>query len=458
MSQPQPSLKKKPRVAAAAAEAKRSLGVWLKVLTPAFLVTALGFALAFQFVEPAPPSRIVIATGAAGGGYDRWGKRYAELLAEDGVEIELRQTAGSVENLALLAAGEVDVGFVQSGTAEGRPTDGLAALGSLYYEPLWIFVRGDPPRRLSELAGKKLEIGAEGSGTRAIALRLLEQNGVEATDASIGDLDAPAAADALRRGECDAAFFVSSPHAAPVKTLLHDPSLTLTSFERAEGYARVFPFLATVTVSAGMIDFAKDLPPEEVRLIAPAAVLVARSDLHPALVDLLIGSAETSHSPAGMFSQPDEFPKTRFTDVPMSKEARSRLERGPSLLQRVLPFWAANFVDRMKVMLLPLITLLLPLFRIAPALYSWRVRAKIYRWYEDLLEVDSRIAGAPDDAGRAQLDREIDRVEHEVSQVEVPLSYMGGLYDLRMHIGHVRARLKRAGPTEPSSPPAPAAS
>ena len=416
----------------------------LGIYGPALLVMLLGFVVAYQFVEPAPPRSFTLASGGIDGAYHLYAERYRERLARHGITVELRNTAGSVENLALLRAGEVDVALVQGGIAEPAGNeDSLEGLASLYHEPLWVFHRlGDELVDLRGLAGKHLAVGAVGSGTRAVALQLLAANGLDAVTTVQRDYTGAAAAEALRSGVVDAAFFVAAPSSPVVAGLLRDADVQLLGFTRAEAYTRQFDFLSRVTLVAGQVDLAAGKPEVDAPLVAPTANLVAVTGFHPALVSLLLQAANEVHGGSDGFSPPGTFPSPQHLDLPLSDAARRYHANGPPFLQRYLPFWAATLVDRLAVMLVPLLTLLLPLFKILPPTYRWRVRSRIYRWYRDLRTVEQRIFNGADDETTAWANGELDRIELEVSQINVPLSYADQLFNLRLHIRFVRRELR----------------
>jgi len=417
----------------------------LTLFLPSILIVLAGFLLAYQFVEPAPPKRITIATGGASGAYYAFGEAYKAILAREGITLEVRQTKGSVENLALLsdAGSGVDIALVQGGVGDAASSPGLMGLGSLYFEPLWVFVRAEGQfEQLADLGHMRLAIGAKGSGTRAVADLLLADNGLAPPKVQIEEISGMPAAEALLAGKVDAAFFVASAASKAVRRLLTAPGVSLLSFRRAAAYTRKHRFLSALTLPEGVLDFAANLPPRDVGLLAPAATLVARENLHPALVDLLMQAAQETHRDGGLFEQPGQFPSSSYLDFPLSDEARRFFKSGPPFLQRFLPFWAATLVDRMLVMLLPLLTLLIPLIKVFPPVYRWRIRSRIYRWYAQLQAIDDA-ARQPNGPDRADTLAAIDKLEAEVIRVTVPLSYADELYTLRRHIDFVRNQARR---------------
>jgi hypothetical protein len=331
---------------------------------------------------------------------------------------------------------------VQSGVAEPAARNGLTAIASLYYEPLWLFYRGDPIDSFAQLAGRRVAVGAEGSGTRALALRLLADIGLGADDLVLAPLSGNAAMEALEKGEVAAALFVASPHTEVVRWLLKADGIGLMSVRRADGLRNRHRFLSRLTLHEGVIDPAANLPPADTVLLSPAATLVAREGFHVALVDLLLDAAHSIHGGGDWLEEPGEFPSPRYVDFPLSAIAADFFENGRPFLRRVLPFWAATLVSRMKIMLVPLLTLLIPLAKLLPKLYQWRIRRRINRWYQALQQLESAV---PADEQRARLEEvmaEIDRIESQVAKVKVPPSYGDNLYQLRFHTAMAREKLE----------------
>lgn len=413
----------------------------LSIYGPAALLVVAAFVLAFQFIKPAPPDHVVIASGGVDGAYYAFAKRYAEYLAREGITLEVRATNGSVENLALLGSGEVSLALVQGGVGGGASAPALTSLGSVYYEPLWLFHRRDlEMKRLSDLAGARLAVGPQGSGTRALASRLLADNGI-VEQAAWADLGGEGAVDALLAGEVDAAFFVISANSDAVRRLLTDPRITLADFTRSEAYGRRYRFLRHLELPEGVVDLAANIPDRTVHLLATSANLVSHPDLHPAVVDLMLLAATEVHKEGGLFEAQDEFPMPGLLAFPLNKEAERFYENGPPFLQRFLPFWAASLLDRLKVMLLPLLVLMFPLIKVMPPIYTWRMRARVYRWYDELELAEQRAgAGEIDDQAYFQ---ELDRIEAEVRLVKVPLSFTDQLFNLRQHIELLRRQATR---------------
>jgi TRAP transporter TAXI family solute receptor len=421
---------------------------WSLVFSIAFVAAVL-FATYMLFVEAPPPRKLVIATGAKEGAYYQFAEQYAKILQKQGLTLEVKATNGSVENLALLQddSSGVAVALVQSGVADSQAAAKLESLGSLYREPLWVFLRKDrfpeETRTLKALENKTLAIGPVGSGTRAVAQLLLKQNEVSGSGTKLLDLTGQTAADALKKEEIDAGFFVASIEAHYILDLLKTDKVVLFAMDQQGAYLRRFRFFAGASLPAGLIDLGRNVPDKEVPLIAATAMLVARNDLHPALVGLLLEAATKVHSGGDMLSHPDEFPSPKFVDIPLNENARHFFKSGPPVLQRILPFWLASLVDRLKVMLIPLLVLLMPLIRSAPPLMRWRTRRKIYRWYRDLRGIDMKLQHGLDPAEAEGEIAKLKAIEEQVAHVAIPLSYMEEFYNLRLHLELIDEKLKR---------------
>lgn len=409
------------------------------------LVCVLGLVGTYVlFVEAPPPRRVVIAAGGKDGAYYKFAQLYAKLLAAEGITLEVLPTHGSVENLKLLQDedSDVSVAFMQTGIIDPNQADSLQALGSLYREPLWIFYRGAKTvDRLTQLKGWKVAIGAEGSGTRGIASQLLSANGIGEDTAEFLEIGGTDAAAALESGDIDAAFFVAGMDAAYIQRLLRAPGIHLAELAQSEAYQRQFRFLSSVIIHAGLIDIEHNIPAKDRTLIAPAATLVAHDSLHPALASMLLKAASKVHKAGDRLAKSGEFPSASFTDIPLSDDAERYFRVGPPVLQRILPFWLASMVDRLKIMVIPLIMLLMPLFRIAPPLVRWQTRRKIYMWYARLRKIDRRAIHGMSQV-EAKLSRdELYELEKQIARIGVPLSYMEEYYNLRLHLDLVSSKV-----------------
>ncbi len=414
-----------------------------------FLIVGIGFVVAYQFVEPAPPKHIVITTGSESGAYYQFANRYAAILAKNGITLEVKTSAGSLENLERLKNDEAQIGFVQGGVVppkedpDAEDDSGLLSLGSLFYEPVWVFYRGDKKLdRLTDLRGKRIAIGQEGSGVRQLAQQLLVANEIP-LGRNLVPVAGLKAAEELQQGRIDAAFIIAAESAPVVQVLLRSPGVRLMSFAQANAYQRRFPFLTRLTLPQGVADLVRDYPPEDIKVLAPTANLIIRDDLHPALQTLLLQALSDVHGKSGFFQDAGEFPSYMDQMLPLSPDAARYFKSGSPFLQRYLPFWLAVLIDRLIVLLVPIIALLIPLLKIAPAIYTWRVRSKIFRIYGELkfLEEDIKQHSDIERAGEYRL--RLDTLEDEASQLHVPLGFTDLVYTLREHVNLVRQALHK---------------
>ncbi|MGZ5846176.1 MAG: TAXI family TRAP transporter solute-binding subunit [Ramlibacter sp.] len=412
--------------------------------------------LAYLWLDPNPPKTVRLATGPAQSAYDEFGKRYQAALARNGIKVVLVPSGGSVSNERLLRENKADLGFVQGGTSGGdtnRPlVEGLESLGSLFLEPVWLFYREDAAKKkvpdctlasLTQLQGLRLNVGSQGSGVPLLMQRLFEANRIDPGTIVLSQLRQTPAVTAFLNGDIDAVVFASAPESLMVQMLLQTPGVKLMDFAQAEAYSRRFAFLSPVVLPRGIVDLAQDIPPQPVRLVATTTALLTRGDTHPALVELFAQAARDIHSPAGWFNRARAFPTIEQSEYPISREAERTIQGGMPFLQRYLPFWLANLVERMWLALGIIVAVLLPLSRIVPPLYTFRIRSRVFRWYAQLRAIEERRTEEPESV--PDLVRELDALEQRVARVNVPLSYADELYALRNHINLVRLRLGATG-------------
>jgi hypothetical protein len=405
--------------------------------------------LAYWWLDPNPPKKVTLATGPARSAYDEFGKRYQKALKAYGIEVVLLPSEGSPANLRLLRSGKADLGFVQGGSGDRNANDdtGIVSLGSLFVEPVWLFYREDaakkvvPDGQLSSLAQLKdlrVNIGARGSGAPFLMRRLFEANKMDIAQLKVSRLDETAATVAFLNGDLDAIVFASAPESLMVQMLLQTPGVKLMDFSQSEAYSRRFTFLTPVVLPRGVADLSKDLPPQDVHLVATTTALLAREGTHPALLQLFAQAARDLHGPAGWFNKAGSFPNIEHSEYPVSREAERAIRNGQPFLQRWLPFWLSNLVERMWLALGIILAVMLPLTRIVPPLYQFRIRSRVFRWYGQLRDIENRLHAQPEDAG--EVARELDVLDQKVGRISVPLSYADELYALRNNIDAVRRR------------------
>ncbi|MGJ7581315.1 TAXI family TRAP transporter solute-binding subunit [Variovorax sp. RHLX14] len=420
-----------------------------------FLVIGLLIA-AYWWLDPQPPRRVTLATGPAGSAYAEFGKRYAQAIAANGIAVVLKPTAGSSENLQLLRDGGADVAFVRGGSADvvADGEAGLTSLGSLFFEPLWVFYRTEAARNvdrktstltsLAQLKDLRVNVETSGSGVPEIMDRMLRANRLDPATMQLSNLEQTPATEALQAGLLDVVVLASAPQSPLVQHLLRAPGVKLMDFGQSDAYARIFSFMSAVTLPRGVVDLARDVPAQDVSMLAATTSLLAREQTHPALRQLFAQSAQTIHGDAGWFNRARDFPNTRTSELPVSPEGDRAINGTPPFWQRYLPFWASNLVERMWLVLGGLLVLMLPLSRIVPPLYQFKVRSRVFRWYARLRDVEAKLDNDrnEDQGHRKDLLKELDDLDRVVNKVAVPLSYADELYALRNNIAAVRRRVQ----------------
>lgn len=402
--------------------------------------------VAYQYVDPLPPSKVTIAAGSPSGAYTHYARQYAEIFAEQGVELEIIETNGSMDNLARMS-GEgttVDAAFMQGGITTPADHPDLRSLGSLYYEPLWVFYNKRLKLgTLADLKGKRVAIGAEGSGTHHVISELLVKNNITPDGTTLLNMGSAEAVPALLSGEIDVMFIIAGVQSRVIKTMSQQDSVALFSFDRAEAYARSHHFLRRLVLPRGAISLADDLPGSDINLLAPTANLVVRDDMHAAIKFLFLLAADKVHSKGDIFAQPEAFPNDEALLFPLSDEAASYYKNGPPFLMRFLPYSLAINMERLKILLIPLLTLLYPLFKVTPPAYRWQIRRRIFKWYKHLKELDQEAYDITTREDAERMLEQLENLDRSVLDTSVPLSYTDYIYSLRIHIRLIQTRLEK---------------
>jgi TRAP-type uncharacterized transport system substrate-binding protein len=423
---------------------RRRLALIATLVTLVIVIAAVWAA--FALLQPTPPRKVVMSTGPEGSAYAHVGVLYRELFAREGIDLELRLSAGALENLARLNDPQsgVSVAFVQGGTTDHAHSPDLETLGTLSYEPLWFFYRDvDLSRGMEGFRGKRISIGAEGSGTRALTLELLKRNGIDEKLAEYLPYSPRTAGEKLLSGEIQAALMVTSWDSPVVQTLLRADKVQIVSFPRVDAYVALYPFLSKLVLPAGVGDLATNRPPNDVFLLAPKASLAVRHDLHPAIQYLLLDAAAQIHSGPGIFQKAGQFPAAESMDLPLSENARQFYKSGRPFFQRYLPFWLAVLAGQLVVLLIPVVGVLYPTLRLIPSLYGWAMRRRIFRLYGELKFLESELdrRAASDDI--QDLSARLDKLEERANHFRMPTAFTHMLYTLRLHISLVRGRIEK---------------
>ena len=418
----------------------------LNIIALLLLTAFISMLIIFHFVLYPLPDTLVMITGMEGGSYSVFGQRYREILAREKVRLELLPSSGSVENLQRLhdKSFRVNAGFVQGGMSSAAEAQNLVSLGGLCYTPLWVFHRGkDTLGDLSQLRGKRITIGPEGSGVRKFALDILRASNAAEPPTLLLDLSSMAATQALLEGKVDVVMIFGTPDNTLVQKLLYAKDVKLMNFRQAEAYTRLFPALSHVILPEGILNLSQKMPPADIHLPAPTTNLVVRKNLHPAMIYLLLDAATEIHSGAGWVHKAGEFPSPKSQDFPLGEYAERFYKSGRPFLLDYLPFWMAVYIDRMVFILVPLVVVLLPLMRIIPWLYSWRNRRKFYWSYRELKNLELEVLESPQpERTRDYLER-LDRIEASINEIRVPLALFNEVYMLKQHVDLVRGKLSR---------------
>ncbi len=397
-------------------------------------VFALLLYVGSKFIPPLAPDSITIATGSKDGIYYQSALKYKELLSKERVDVKIVPTRGSVEALGLLKSGEADIAFMQSGTGERFKDEPFTSLASIYNEPIWVYYRADDKKLeyLSQLKGKRVVVGEIGSGTKELAVALLNANGVDQENTTFLNLDVKAGAQALFDNEADALFSVIGTFAPLTKALILEPKIELMNFLRQDAYDVKFSYLNSIALYEGVLDLEHNLPAEQKKLICTTATLVSTDSLHPDIIRLILQAATKVHTQSSIFREEGEFPTADRIEFVINPHAQIYLRDGDSWLEQIFPFWVASIIKRVALLLVPVLALMIPIVKIIIPAFSWHSRSKIYRWYKTLDSVNEQL----DTLDKSEIKEAISKLEAELQEaklVDVPLSYRREYYDLMEH-------------------------
>ena len=418
-------------------------------------VFALALAViwvALIFLPPTPPRQVVMATGPKDGTGATIGLRYREILARDGIDLRLLPTAGVVENAALLRQPQsgVSIAIIPSGITNKNESPGLVSLGTLFYEPLWLFYRGRSQDALGNLHGMRISIGPAGSGARMLALEFFANvDIIDQVAEHLLSLESSEATERLIRGEIDGVVLLGDWDSPLVQKLLAASGVRLLSVRRADAWVRIHPYLNKLILPAGVANMVKIIPPKDVILLAPKANLVVRDDLHPAIQYLLLQAAQEIHSGPSVFRRAGEFPDAEPFDLPLSERAVQYYKTGRPFFQRHLPFWMAVLVQQILVVAIPLVALLYPVIRFAPQTFDWFMKHRIHSFYNELILLENEFESSPvGPQQREELLCRLDRLTEKVIHLRVPASFEPLVFNLRWDISMVRERMDRTPGTQ----------
>lgn len=418
----------------------------MKATLPYVFALLIVGIVGYWLIDPAPPKKVVIAVSQQDGNYQAFANLYGVLLQQEGITLEIREAQGPLPSLAALRdpkAG-VDMAFMPGGVATLAAGSDVVSLGSLYYEPLWIFYRGKAELiHLSSLQGLRIAIGGANSSTQILAETLLQASGIQTSNTTLLTLGEDAAVSTLSEGKVDAIFLSGTATTPLIEEAARLPNVQLLNLNEAEAYARQYSYLHHLVIPAGALNLTAHLPAQATHVLAPTVALVAREDMHPALVYLVLKTIAHVHGGAGMLQHAHEFPNDQASDFEISSQAAHFYQSGLPFLDRYLPFWAATFVNRVLIIVLPLLALAIPLSRVIPALYTWLIKSRIYKLYGELRFLDLQLRNAQLPVNFTQYAKELDAIENKVNNLRLPIAFTSHLYELRSHIELVRSRLPK---------------
>ena len=421
---------------------------------PAILVSVLMGLIAalftgIWFILPQPPQTLTIVTGFPDGLYSQFANHLKTELAKEKITLQIRNTGGSVDNLALIndPNSGIDLAIVQSGVGDPVKYPELLSLAGIFYEPLWVWYRqpafakeGGALTQLSQLQGKRISIGNDGSGTQILSNAILKLNEINADLVKLEKLKPDESIEKLQKGELDVAFIVAAGEAPILKKFYQIPGIRLMNFDQAEAYTRVLPYLDRIDIPRGIISIAHDQPKQDIRTIASTATLVARNDINPATVSLLLGASYDILRNYSRLQKPGQFPSSKGLDFPMDMDAEIFLRDGPSFFYRHLPFWGAVWVERFIKILIPLLIVLIPVFTYLPAIFNLSLKVKLSRLYKILKNIEKR-SNSPDNY--LLLHTELLNLEKRIQQIKVSAMQSKEVYDLKAHVALVRHQLEK---------------
>ena len=411
------------------------------------LLLILIFGLIYYW-NPPPPKTIMMASGSAGGSYEQLASKYVEYFKEHNVTIELLPTSGSQENIQRLSDRKdpIQAAFVQGGSLHNKTVPGVESLGSVDYEPIWFFYKGDLFKngRLdkTKVPKARIAVGPEGSGTHVQAIKILRVNQIE-NHPFLLLLHNDEAVAALKKGEVDVVIMVDGLRSKNVQALLNDPDVKLFDFLRAAAYTKNIHYLEELMVPMGAFNLARNFPPEDSRMISTVTNLLIDDRMHPAIQFLFLRAAQEINGKESFFAKRGEFPSFKNSEFPESPIAQQFHQRGLPILMDYLPFWIAEFIHRMFFTLVPFFAVAYPILISLPGYRLRRIQSKLNRIYGELKFFENQLLVSYDPEKLPEYLAKLAEMERKALALKIPKRAASDFYTLRTSIDYVRNALNR---------------
>ena len=397
-----------------------------------------------RFIFPAPPQHLRIAAGSQGSYFHDVASTYKTALAKEGISLEIVQTLGALDNLQLVNAGKVDLALAHDGLVQANAEPELRSLGSISYEPIWVFRRKGTPvlNDLTQLKGMRVNIGPEGSGVRFLSLQLLSLSGVTPQNTQFFDVSTMESIELLNSGRLDVGFFMDPPENQNIKSLFTSQEILEVNLKDADAFHRNLRYLHVTPLAASTIDMASAQPASEFRTVSVTNTVVVNRQLHPAIQYLTLSIMDKSHHAPSLISAEGEFPSDKDVGLPLSDEAEIFYEKGMPFLSQYLPFELASIVERLAKSLLPFLLVIFPILKFIPTIFKWHTSRKFSKLYKSLANVEARMRSNSAQLSAAECVSLLNRIEEEIALENLSLS-SSEVYVLREHIELVRGQIQR---------------
>jgi len=390
-----------------------------------------------------PPSSIDIAAGPKGSYLYETAQKYKVEFEKAGVQVNVMETGGTLENLEHVNHPDklIEFGFLEGGAADRKDYPSLESLGSIAYAPIWVFYRSDLGNiyDINELKGKRIAIGGTSQGIHANALDLLNAVGINSSNSKLLNIGREEALKALHSNQIDAMFYSAPAEDSLVKILFNDARLKPLQWPDAEGIARNLREYHVLNLPFGAIDLANSMPAKDMKVLATTITVITKKDTHSALIYLMMGVMDDIHEAPSIMHAENEFPSDKDVDFPLSDDAEDYYKKGGKpFLQRYLPYWAASFLGKLLLILVPLLAIFYPLSQAYPSLQQWYYTNRVNRFYDQLVKIEKRLDHGAD-LEIIKYDIQILRAEIEllIKLEKIPSTYTNLLYDLRGHVSQV---------------------